>query len=118
MSTYLPARLQGSVSGGELVAFPAVWRGYPAHPHIAAQLVQPLQLLYEVSVQLSRSQCHAAHGTTRRVRLELLLAWGREDIRETEGHGVGDECRVITNQTRVQLADSPLARLPALPYPA
>lgn len=116
VGTYLPACLQRAVSGGELVALPAMRRRYPAHPPIGTQLIQSLELLDKVCVQLSRPQRHATHGTTRRVRLELLLAWGREDVRQTESHGVWDHW---ANKGAVRSADctgdSPLARLPACP---
>lgn len=64
---------------------PDVRRGQPTTPHGSAQLVQPLQLLDEVRVELSGPQRQSADWTAGRVQLELLLAWGTQDIVETEG---------------------------------
>lgn len=62
-----------------------VRRGQPTTPDGGAQLVQPLQLLDEVRVELSRPQRQPADRTAGRVQLELLLAWGTQEIVETEG---------------------------------
>lgn len=64
---------------------PDVRRGQPTTPHGGAQLVQSLQLLDEVRVELSGPQRQSADRTAGRVQLELLLAWGTQDIVETEG---------------------------------
>lgn len=60
-------------------------RGQPTTPHGGAQLVQSLQLLDEVRVELSGPQRQSADRAAGRVQLELLLAWGTQDIVETEG---------------------------------
>lgn len=56
-----------------------------SHSTAGTLLVQPFQLLDKVGVQLPGPEGDAADGTAGRVRLELLLAWGTEDVVETEG---------------------------------
>lgn len=96
--TYLPSCFQRAVGRGYVMR-----GGEPARPGCTAstpgraatsdsELVQPLQLLDEVRVQLATPEGDPAHGTARRVRLELLLACGTQDVVETE-------CRIAHGST-------------------
>lgn len=108
--TYLPAGLQRAVGVGEVLVA-GVRRGQPTTPDGGAQLVQPLQLLDEVRVELSRPQRQPADRTAGRVQLELLLAWGTQEIVETEG-------RVAHTSLVYCITHQPTASTVALPLPA
>ena len=62
---------------------PRVLQGQPPDPTASTQLIQPFQLLDKMCLQFAWPHRNAAHRTTGRIGLELLLAWKQNMFKST-----------------------------------